>query len=565
MTPVNARKAIRVAVVQINCTVGDFDGNAAKMISALRKAEGLKADIAVFPELAVTGYPPEDLLLKTKFVDANLDALKKIAKAAGNTAAVIGFVDRRGKEIYNAAAVIAGGKVRGIYRKVFLPNYGVFDEKRYFKPGLSPAVFSLGGHIFGVNICEDLWHKDGPAKAQAAAGAGIIINCSASPYYAGKTKEREALVKSRARETGAVLIYANMVGGQDELVFDGQGMIVDGAGKVIARGGAFEEDFIVADVIPEKSSGRRAKTAITVVGDIRPGAKPKIGTIETKALDSAAEIYGALTLGLRDYVHKNGFTKVALGLSGGIDSALVASLAADAIGNENVTAVFMPSRYSSQVSRQDAALVAKNLGIRFIEISIEQMYKMYLLALEKQFAGLKAGLTEENIQARIRGNIMMALSNKFGWLVLTTGNKSEMSTGYATLYGDMAGGFAVIKDVLKTLVYKLARYRNSLSPVIPERILTKEPTAELRPGQKDADTLPPYATLDPILKAYIVQDKDLENIAGLGFDKSTVSRVLNMVDRSEYKRRQSPPGIKITPKAFGRDRRMPITSKYREY
>jgi NAD+ synthase (glutamine-hydrolysing) len=372
-------------------------------------------------------------------------------------------------------------------------------------------------------------------------------------------------VRSRARENNAIVVYANLVGGQDELVFDGQSMVVDGSGRVAAHGAAFEEDLIVADVATAESAAAMPKGAMLVASESHYKSRPALSTRETKPLDATAEIYNGLVLGLRDYVRKNGFTKVALGLSGGIDSALVAALATDALGSENVTVVFMPSRYSSQESRQDAVLTAEKLGIKLIEISIEQMYKMYLLALEKQFAGMKADLTEENIQARIRGNIMMALSNKFGWLILTTGNKSEMSTGYATLYGDMAGGFAVIKDVLKTLVYRLARYRNSLEPVIPERILTKEPTAELKHGQKDADTLPPYATLDPILKAYIVEDKSLDEIVDLGFDKTTVSKVLDMVDRSEYKRRQSPPGIKITPKAFGRDRRMSITNRYKEY
>jgi NAD+ synthase (glutamine-hydrolysing) len=461
--------------------------------------------------------------------------------------------------------VIAGGRVRGVYHKIFLPNYGVFDEARYFTAGSKAPIFAFAGDIFGINICEDLWHADGPTRAQAAGGAGFIINISASPYHAGKTKEREVLVRAAARKNKVALIYANLVGGQDELVFDGQSMIVDRAGNVMARGNAFEEDLIVTDIELPARKADTSRHVVQVAGELPHGVKAAIPKRAVTVLDPTEEVYKALLLGLKDYAAKNGFKKAAVAVSGGIDSALVAALAADALGKDNVTAVFMPSRYSSQESREDAAAVAGNLDMKFLEISIEQMYKMYLLALEGQFAGMQRDLTEENIQARIRGNIMMALSNKFGWLVLTTGNKSEMSTGYATLYGDMAGGFAVIKDAFKTLVYKLAKYRNSLGSVIPERVITKEPTAELRPNQKDADTLPPYDVLDPILKAYIIEDRGLEEIVALGFDRDMACRVLNMVDKSEYKRRQSPPGIKITPKAFGRDRRMPITNRYKEY
>ena len=557
------KENIRIAMAQINCTVGDLTGNLKKINEYIQKAEESGADIVVFPELAITGYPPEDLLLKPKFVTDNFEKLKELAKSVNNIVVIVGFVDRKGSALYNAAAVIYAGKIVGVYHKMLLPNYGVFDEKRYFKAGRAPLVFRFGNAIFAVNVCEDIWHKKGPTGLQAKSGTKLIININASPYHSGKIKEREEIVKARAKANRLYIAYANLVGGQDELVFDGQSMMVDTQGKVIKRAEAFKEDLLTTDLIIPVARIRAAKRILTIADKIPYRNKPWLSQKEVKPLGPVAEIYQALLLGLKDYVTKNYFKKVVIGLSGGIDSALVATLAADSLGRDNVTGVFMPSRYSSAESEEDARQLAQNLGIKFITISIEQIYKMYLIVLESPFFGLERDITEENLQARIRGNILMAFSNKFGWLVLTTGNKSEMSTGYATLYGDMAGGFAVIKDVPKTLVYKLARHRNSLSTVIPERVFTKAPTAELRPNQKDSDTLPVYEQLDPILKAYIEEDKDLKEITHLGFDSETVKKISAMVDKSEYKRRQSPPGIKITPKAFGKDRRMPITNRYR--
>ncbi|MDD2688588.1 MAG: NAD+ synthase [Candidatus Omnitrophica bacterium] len=539
------KENLRIAISQINTTVGDLEANCNKIAQYIQKAKAQGVDIITFPELALAGYPPEDLLLKPKFIADNLKKIKELAKVVDNILAIVGFVDKEGKDIYNAAAVIYNRKIQGVCHKIFLPNYGVFDEERYFSPGKECLLFKFGKFNFGVDICEDIWHFDGPTKALARSGARFILNINASPYYAGKIKDREEVVKKQAKANRIAIAYTNLVGGQDELVFDGQSMLVDAKGKLICRAKSFKEDLLIFD-IEASSSGIRLKPQKTA-----------------GALSPDAEIYEALKLGLYDYCSKNGFKKVVIGLSGGIDSALVATVACDALGRENVTAVFMPSKYSSTESQEDAAGLAQNLKIKLLHIPIDEIYSTYLAALKEQFSGLTPNTAEENIQARIRGNILMALSNKFGWLVLTTGNKSEMSTGYATLYGDMAGGFALIKDCPKTLVYKLANYRNSLGQVIPERVLTKEPSAELKPNQKDSDTLPAYATLDPILKAYIEEDKDLSRIVSLGFDKNTVSRVLNMVDKSEYKRRQSPPGVKITPKAFGRDRRMPITNKYR--
>lgn len=556
------KRHLRLAIGQINCTVGDLDGNCKKIIEYTQRAKSFGTDIISFPELAITGYPPEDLLLNMKFIEDDLDALKRLARSINSITAIIGFVDKKGKDIYNAAAIVRNGDIKGVYHKMLLPNYGVFDEKRYFKPGSSPAIFRLGDFIFGVNICEDIWHSDGPTRPQASAGANLIININSSPYHAGKIKEREEAVRSQAKDNNVFISYANLVGGQDELVFDGQSMVVDNNGKVINRLEAFKEDLLIVDLEIPKSKTAKVKPLV-VADKLNDKNKGAIERKEVKPLDSIAEIYQALLLGLKDYVTKNGFQKVVVGLSGGIDSSLVAALAADALGKNNTIGVFMPSRYSSLESERDAKQLASNLGIKFVTISIEQIFKIYLMALEPQFVGLERNITEENLQARIRGNLLMALSNKFGWLVLTTGNKSEMSTGYATLYGDMAGGFAVIKDVPKTLVYKLSRYRNSISNAIPESVLVKEPTAELKNDQKDRDTLPPYELLDQILKAYIEEDKGLNQIVNMGFEKETVARVINMVDKSEYKRRQAPPGIKITPKAFGRDRRMPITNRYR--
>lgn len=570
---------LRIGMAQINCTVGDLAGNTEKIIRYTEKAQEMCVDILSFPEMAITGYPPEDLLLKRDFIDENLKYLDIIKNKTGNICIVVGFVNRK-KGIYNAAAVIQNKKIAGIYHKMLLPNYGVFDEKRYFKEGDEYKVFSLNDINFGVTICEDIWFEDGPVRILSFAGdAEIIININSSPYHLGKWRLRETMLRERARNNKVVIAYNNMVGGQDELVFDGNGMILDVKGNVIERGRQFEEELIIADVDVDKiRSQRKGKdwqkkkrglskykkliksTNLSKQGHLK---KPLIerGSIEPYSIE--AEIYNALLLGTGDYTKKNGFKKVLIGLSGGIDSALTAAIAVDAIGKENVAGVFMPSMYTSNESIEDVEMLSKNLGIKLITVPITETYNNYVSSLAPAFKDLKTDVTEENIQARIRGNILMALSNKFGWLVLTTGNKSEMSVGYATLYGDMAGGFAVIKDVPKTMVYRLARFRNTQNEMIPERIIKKEPTAELRPGQKDTDSLPAYEILDPILLAYIEEDKSFADIAEMGFDKAVVKKVINMVDKSEYKRRQSSPGIKITPKAFGKDRRMPITNWYK--
>jgi len=547
------QKFIRLAQAQVNSVVGDLFFNAEKINSYIKRAQSAGADIVTFPELAVTGYPPEDLLFKAHFVQRNIDALNSVARSVKDIIAVVGFVDKKRGNIYNAAAIIHKKKIRAVYHKMLLPNYGVFDEVRYFKSGEKPSVFNVNNILFGVNICEDAWHIKGPIARQADRGARIILTINSSPYHIGKIKERERVIQKNARDNRVFISYTNMVGGQDELVFDGRSMLVDRSGRVIARAKAFEEDLLISDIALD--SVKKGKKSI-------PAPMPmRISPL----LKGTEEVYQALLLGLKDYVNKNGFKKVAIGLSGGVDSALVAALAVDALGRENVVGLFMPSRYSSQESADDAKGLASNLGIRYEVVSIETVFKAYLASLEKLFEGREGNITEENLQARIRGNILMALSNKFGWLILTTGNKSEMSTGYATLYGDMAGGFAVIKDVPKTLVYKLSVYRNSISKVIPVSVLTREPTAELKPDQKDSDTLPVYAKLDPILKSYVEDDHDIKKIISSGFKSSDVLKVVAMVDRSEYKRRQSPPGIRITPKAFGKDRRMPITNRFKEF
>ena len=571
--PNGGEKMKRIAAAQINSTVGDLKGNCAKILEYIEKARASGADIVAFPELAITGYPPEDLLLKTDFIDDNLKILHELTRQVKDIAVIVGFVDRKKNRLFDAAALLHEGKVKGIYHKQLLPNYGVFDEKRYFSPGTGGLVFELDGLVSGVSVCEDIWHKEGPSKLLAANGAGLIFNINASPYHAGKIVLREKAVKERIEENHAYVCYVNLVGGQDEMVFDGQSFIMDKKGHVIARGEAFKEDLLIVD-IPVSELRRRKKKESSTAGCRKihivpatpkgtPKKKEHLPIRKIRKLDAVAEVYEALVLGLHDYVIKNGFKKTVIGISGGIDSAIVATLAADALGAGNVIGVFMPSRYTSFESKTDAKELAGNLGIKLLEVPISEVYGAYLSMFKTLFSGLKEDITEENIQARIRGNILMALSNKFGWLVLTTGNKSEMSVGYATLYGDMAGGFAVIKDVPKTLVYKLAQYRNALNIVIPKRILIKEPTAELRPDQKDRDTLPPYKYLDPILKNYIEEDKGVDAMVNIAMTKKEIERVLGMVDNSEYKRRQSPPGIKITPKAFGKDRRMPITNKYK--
>lgn len=563
----------RIAGAQINCTVGDLEGNCMRILSAIEEAKAYGAHIVAFPELAVTGYPPEDLLLKPKFVEDNVSSLCRLARSVEGITAIVGFVDREDGILFNSAAVIDDREVKGVYHKMLLPNYGVFDEKRYFAPGREAKVFRLGDFTFGISICEDIWFKEGPTRAQAARGAKVIFNINASPYHAGKSLEREQIVRDRATKNRLFVAYTNLVGGQDELVFDGQGMVFDPSGHMVGRARAFAEDLLVVDLPGSalEGAGKRTRrrergdveTVLTLPDKEEPREKNPVPQRIAPHLDLVPEVYEALLLGLRDYVKKNNFGKVTVGLSGGIDSALVAALAADALGRENVVAVFMPSRFTSRESQVDAEALARNLGIEFLTVPIDAMYTSYLTVLEPFFKGKGADITEENIQARIRGNILMALSNKFGWLVLTTGNKSEMSVGYATLYGDMAGGFAVIKDVPKVLVYDLCRYRNNVGRAIPENILVKAPTAELRPDQKDTDSLPPYDELDPILKAYIEEDRTAEEIISSSRDKEAVTRTLRMVDLSEYKRRQSPPGIKITPRAFGKDRRMPLTNRYR--
>ncbi len=575
-------RRLRIAMSQINVTVGDFAGNTQKILDAIAEARSFGVDIITFPELAICGYPPEDLLFKPQFIKENLRCLEKVVDSTAGLAAIVGFVDAK-EDIFNAAAIINDGKLYGVYHKIYLPNYGVFDENRYFQAGKECPVYVIGGVGVGVNICEDIWYESGPATAQTYAGAEVIINISASPYHAGKRNFRERMLGTRALDNVAIVIYTNLVGGQDELVFDGNSLVINEKGELIARGKQFEEDLIVTDLDVESVFSTRLhdprwrKEAILlrekqwhtpkviVSNSLSSASKPALPERRPEVCSLPGEIYGALVLGTRDYVLKNGFEKVVIGLSGGIDSSLVATVAVDALGAANVIGVSMPSRYSSPGSICDAELLARNLGIKHINISIEKAFQAYLETLGNQFSDTKTDVTEENIQARIRGNILMALSNKFGWLVLTTGNKSEFATGYTTLYGDMAGGFAVIKDVPKTLVYELAKYRNSIAgwEMIPSSVINKAPSAELRPEQKDTDSLPPYELLDPILTAYVEEDRSVEQIIGAGFEEEVVKRAARLVDTSEYKRRQAPPGVKITPRAFGRDRRLPITNRFK--
>ncbi len=567
-------KKLRISLAQINPTVGDLDGNSAKIIEYIKKAKGQGADIVAFPEMAVTGYPPEDLLLKPHFIKDNLETIERIRDETKGITAVVGFVEG-GKEIYNAAAVLHDGDLSAVYRKMYLPNYGVFDEERYFKRGKEPVIVVLNGIRIGINICEDIWYPEGPTRSQAVAGAELIVNINASPFHYGKWKVREDMVARRASDNSVAIAYVNTVGGQDELVFDGHSMVFDGHGRLIARGRSFEEELITIDIglqptvdgLQPAASDERVRIIELPAIKSKPAFSALPEQIEIIPPSTTEEVYKALVMGTRDYLNKNGFKKVVIALSGGIDSALVSAVAADAIGKEKVTTCFLPSVYSSRESREDAEAVAQNIGIRLITIPIQETFESYLKALKETFAGIGQDIAEENLQARTRGNIIMALSNKFGWLVLTTGNKSEMSVGYATLYGDMAGGFAVIKDVPKTMVYEICRYINALKgeEVIPLRVLTKAPTAELKPDQKDQDTLPPYELLDPILRAYIEENMGLEDIAAMGFDVAMVRKVVRMVDSSEYKRRQAPPGIKITPRALGKDWRMPITNRYESY
>jgi NAD+ synthase (glutamine-hydrolysing) len=569
---------IRVALCQINTTVGDLDGNVARIVAALDVAEAEGCDLAVFPELALTGYPPEDLLLKPGFVGDNRRALERVAQATTSCAAVVGFVDA-GRDLHNAAAVCAFGRVQAIYHKRNLPNYAVFDEQRYFAAGTgtSPLV-EVAGVCVGVSICEDAFSPSGPIASQAAGGAELVVNINASPYYANRLAERERMLATRASDASCALVYVNQVGGQDELVFDGASMVFDAHGGLLARAGQFTEETLVCDlevqpVFRKRLLDPRGRATTDPLPVVDISSSPRVDDPAdvrrpgvTAVRPPVAEVYEALVTGTRDYVRKNGFTDAAIGLSGGIDSSLVAAIAADALGPGHVHGVLMPSRYSTDHSVSDAEKLAVELGIDHRTIAIEPAHVAFLDMLAPSFEGREADITEENLQSRIRGVLLMALSNKFrGWIVLTTGNKSEMAVGYSTLYGDTAGGFAVIKDVPKTLVYELCRYRNSLGehPVIPPDVITKPPSAELRPDQRDDESLPPYDVLDPILEAYVEDDRTRAELVGMGFDPELVERITRLVDTAEYKRRQTPPGVRVTPKAFGKDRRVPITNRYR--
>ena len=589
-------RTLRLALAQINPTVGDLEGNVRRVTESIDRARAVGADVLAFPEMVIPGYMPEDLLLKPSFIERSIESTRALAPLTRGMTVVVGTVERD-IDLFNAAVVLHDGAWIGSYRKRYLPNYGVFDENRYFMPARQTPVFVRDGNVIGVSICEDIWYPGGPVEEQVIrGGAEIILNLSASPYHAGKAQARRRMLCTRAADNIAIVCYINLVGGQDEIVFDGASLIVDEQGQVVAEGEMFEEDFVVADVDLEGVFNARLhdprlrKERALDQGEPTPrftlsGAQTsgvEIGGAGAVATEVAvkpalerrpapparalvAEIYDALVLGTRDYVHKNRFEAVVLGLSGGVDSALCACVACDAVGPQHVVGVSMPSSFTSGASREDAEALARALGIRFYVLPVEDVLESYRRVLEAPFSGMEPDVTEENLQARIRGNYLMALSNKFGWLVLTTGNKSELSVGYSTLYGDMAGGFALLKDVYKTMVYQLALDRNRRAghPPIPERTITRAPSAELRPEQTDQDTLPPYDVLDPILRLYVEEDRSAREIAALGYDESLVRRVVSMVDRSEYKRRQSPPGIKITPRAFGKDRRLPMTNRWR--
>jgi NAD+ synthase (glutamine-hydrolysing) len=596
---------MRLALCQLNATVGDIAGNAERIRAGIRAAEGAGAELVLFPELALTGYPPEDLLLKEHFLADAAAALGELAADTHGVVAVVGFPERA-EDVFNAAAILAAGSVHAIYRKVYLPNYGVFDEQRYFQAGHAGAVFDLGAQRVGLTVCEDIWEPGPPASEEALAGATLIANISASPYHAGKGSERERMFAQRARDNLACIAFCGLVGGQDELVFDGHSCVLDHTGATIARAAQFQEELLVCEVDlqaaaaarlgdpSQRPAARRSRSHAQLLEALPATARHTSAPAAPARLAEPlapveAEVYSALALGLRDYVRKNGFEHVVLGVSGGIDSALVACLAADALGPACVSAAIMPSPYSSSSTQADARTLAATLGLRIHELAIESVMDAYQDALRAEFAGREPDLTEENLQARIRGNLLMALSNKFGWLVLTTGNKSEMSVGYSTLYGDLAGGFAVIKDVPKTLVYRLCAWRNSpagataartvagvgvaastvvgegvaVAAPIPVSILERAPSAELRHDQRDEDSLPPYELLDRILEGYVELNRSREQLIAQGLSEHEVEHTIRLVDLAEYKRRQAPPGIKITPRAFGRDRRMPITNRYR--
>jgi NAD+ synthase (glutamine-hydrolysing) len=581
---------LRVALAQINPTVGDLDGNTHKILTFMQKAHREGAHIVCFPELALTGYPPEDLLLKPGFVDANmhrLEILREASKGLSGLTSVIGFVDRD-HDLYNAAAIMHEGVLNGVYHKHYLPNYGVFDENRYFRAGRKAPIFLIHDIHVGINICEDIWYTAGPLAQQAHAGAEVILNINGSPFYTGKGVVRKEMIATRAADNRVIIAYLNMVGGQDELIFDGGSMVFNERRVMIARGKSFAEDMLIVDLDtasvfrsrlrdPRRRQERwqaHTEDVPIITVDTHPIAAPTVNTytplgksqrIEAE-MPLLQETYAALVLGVGDYVRKTGFKKVLIGLSGGIDSTLTAAIAVDALGAENVLGVSMPSAYSSEGSQTDAQHLAENLGIQCLTIPIEDTFRASLKMMRPALGEEYPELAAENLQARIRGNILMTISNKLGHLVLTTGNKSEMAIGYSTLYGDMAGGFSVLKDVLKTLVYQLCDYRNSVGkwPVIPQSVIDKPPSAELRPDQKDVDSLPPYDELDPILQAYVEDDRSFEEMIAMGFDCDIVARIMRLVDISEYKRRQAAPGVKITTRAFGRDRRLPITNRYRE-
>jgi NAD+ synthase (glutamine-hydrolysing) len=590
-------QTLTVALAQIDTTVGDLDGNAEKIRAGIERARSEGAQLVLFPELALTGYPPEDLLIKTSFLNAAASRLEELAESAEDVVALVGYPQLR-DDVYNAAAVLANGRVEAVYRKMFLPNYGVFDEQRYFQQGTEPALIEIDGIPVGVTICEDIWQPGPPATSEAIAGAQVIANISASPYHAGKGREREQMLAQRARDNVAAVVFCNQIGGQDELLFDGHSLAIDQDGEIVARAPQFEEAFTVAtldlgavttrrlqdarhrDAVHEERvrgghpvatiarvGGLPVREPVTVGGAAGPDGSPRGGDMGgplAPLKNWLDEIYAGLVLGVRDYVEKNGFKHVVFGISGGIDSALVALIAVDALGPERVTCVVMPSPYSSGETQDDARTIARNLGCDLVELRIEEPMHAFEKVLAETFADTEPDITEENLQARIRGNLIMALSNKFGWLVLTTGNKSEMSVGYATLYGDMAGGFAVLKDVFKGTVYDLVRRRNELAgrELVPASVLERPPSAELRYEQRDDESLPPYDVLDPILQGYVEEDLDADELIARGLPEEDVRRVVRLVDLAEYKRRQAPPGIRISTKAFGRDRRLPITNRW---
>ncbi len=575
--PSGEDRVIRLALCQRNLIVGDIGGNVEKIRDSLGQVKELGADLALFPELTITGYPPEDLLLKPHFAEDAEAALRELAAGVQDIVAIVGFPELH-DDLFNTAAVLAGGEVTAKYRKRYLPNYGPFDEQRYFARGHDALVLDMDGVRVGVTICEDLWYPGGPAQLAVIDGkADILVNIAASPYSRGKGARRENMLATRCEDYGCYLAFCNSVGGQDELVFDGHSLVIDPGGSIIARSLQFAEDHVVLDLDLRGVSRRRlhdprwrqhqlaSKDGLVITPVRRPHRKKVHLEVPEliQPLDQESEVYQALLLGTSDYFRKNKFQHVVLGLSGGIDSALALTVAVDALGASAVTAVSMPSRFTAEHNREDAAEIAHRLGVAFLEIPIDGVFECYLKGLEKPFEATEPGVAEENIQARIRGNLLMALSNKFGWLVLATGNKSEMSVGYATLYGDMAGGFAILKDVPKTWVYRLSRWRNRDGEVIPQRIIDKAPSAELRADQLDSESLPPYEVLDPIMMAYVEGDRSPEEIEKLGFDREVVNRVVAMIDAAEYKRRQAPPGIRISPRAFGKDRRLPITSWYK--